>query len=265
MKLGLGLHNRYFEARKEIRYRLKNLRRPNLYDLKTPERVGCFYRQPSDMSETDRLMLFALVRGLRPALALEIGGSVGGSARIITNAMQENGMGRLIGIDPIPDTFRAKSSDLHARYTLMEGYSPQAIPAAAAKAGGKFDFVFVDALHIYDAALADFRGCLPHLADGAHVLFHDAYHQGLDQAIRDVLSENSELVDCGIITRNAPPTFPVTGQGLRLIRKGAVDSKRLISEVYERDNKTPPPFTRDVWNYDEAYNRFLSEKQERES
>jgi predicted O-methyltransferase YrrM len=207
-------------------------------------------------------MLFALVRGLRPALALEIGARWGGSARIITNAMQENGVGRLIGIDPRPDVFRAKPGDLHRRYTLLEGYSPQAIPAAAQKAGGKFDFIFVDALHIYDAALADFRGCLPHLADGAHVLFHDAYHQGLDQAIGEVLVENSELVDCGIITRNAPPTFPVTGQGLRLIRKGPVDSKKLIREAYERNNETPPPFSRDVWNYDESYNRILSEKQD---
>ena len=261
MKLGLGLRGKFHRMVNEANYFISNsVGRPNLYNLKFPERVGCIYHEPSDMCVTDRLMLFALVRGLRPAFALEIGVRWGGSARIITNAMEENGLGKLVGIDPMPEAFRARPSDLHGRYTLIEGYSPQAIPIAVAKLSGKLDFVFIDALHIYDAVLADFRGCLPYLADGAHVLIHDTYHQGIDQAISDMLRDNPEFVDCGFLTRNAPALSPVTYQGLRLIRKGSVESKKLISEVYERNNKTPPLFTRDVWNYDVYYNRISREK-----
>jgi hypothetical protein len=117
--------------------------------------------------------------------------------------------------------------------------------------GGPLDFVFIDALHTYDAVLADFRGVLPFLADNAHVLFHDTYHQGIDQAISAVVNDNSDLFDCGFITRNpAINDDPVSGQGLRLVRKGAVNGEALIAEAYQRANRAVPPFDRKLWNFD---------------
>jgi predicted O-methyltransferase YrrM len=261
MGLGLGLRAKFFRVRSEIRYFVSNtIGRPNLYDLNSPERVGCVYRVPTDMCATDRLMIYALVRGLRPRFALEIGARWGGSARIITNAMEENGIGFLVGIDPEIRNFRASQADLHGRYKLVQGYSPEAIAEAVRHLDGKLDFVFIDALHIYDAVLKDFRGVLPYLAPDAHVLFHDTYHQGIDAAIREVMAENPGLVDCGFITRSTVVAAPVSGQGLRLIRNGQVDSERLISEAYERHNQTPPPFTKDLWNYDEYYEKILKPK-----
>jgi predicted O-methyltransferase YrrM len=257
MKLGLGLRAKFQKARDEWLYFIKNsLGRPNLYDLNSPERVGCTYREPSDMCATDRLMLYALVRGLRPKLALEIGARWGGSARIIANAMEENGVGQLVGIDPEVENFRVPRHELHGRYILVKGYSPQDLPAATAKLNDRpIDFVFIDAMHIHDAVKADFLGVLPYLGDGAHVLFHDTFHQGVDQAICRVLHDNPLFVDCGFITRNPEVGFPVSYQGLRLVRKGAVNSERLISECYERQDKAVPPFSAQFWNYDEYYNR----------
>ena len=213
----------------------------------------------SDMEIADRLMLFALVRGLRPNRALEIGVRWGNSARIITNAMEENGVGKLAGIDPGPESFRAKASELHGRYILIKGYSPQAIPIAVDKLGGALDFVLIDALHIYDARLADFRGCLPYLSEGAHIVFHGAFHVGIDQAVQDALAENGEFIDCGFLTRNAEIRLPVAGQGLRLIRKGPVDSKQIIREGYARHHCKPPLFSSELWNYDEFYNRISAQ------
>ena len=104
MKLGLGLRKNFRKIRNEMSFFIENkFRRRNLYDLRTPERVGCIYHVPSDMEIADRLMLFALVRGLRPNRALEIGVRWGNSARIITNAMEENGVGKLVaelGVHP---------------------------------------------------------------------------------------------------------------------------------------------------------------------
>jgi predicted O-methyltransferase YrrM len=259
MKLGLGLRAKALRLRDEVRYFAANtFGKPRLYNLNTPERVGCVYNEPTDMCSTDRLMLYALVRGLRPKLALEIGVRWGGSARIITNGMEENGIGQIVGIDPAPEAFRAKPADLHGRYTLVKGYSPDAIPVAAKILGGPVEFVFIDALHIYDAVLKDFSGVRPYLADGAHILFHDTYHQGIDQAVRNVIETNPGLTDCGFITRNPMIGYPVSYQGLRLVRKGAVNSEQLISEGYERNKQKTPPFSSDVWNFDEHYNRIKS-------
>ena len=257
MKLGLGLRAKFQSARAEISYFIKNnFGRPNLYDLNSPERVGCTYHQPSDMCPTDRLMLYAIVRGLRPKLALEIGSRWGGSARIITNAMEDNGIGLLFGLDPEVENFRVPQRELHGRCILVRGYSPQDVPEVVKRLDGRLlDFVFIDAMHIHDAVRADFMGVLPYLGDGAHVLLHDTFHQGVDQAIREVLDDNPYLVDCGFITRNAEVGFPVSYQGLRLVRKGAVNSESLIAECYERQNRTVPPFSEELWNYDEYYNR----------
>jgi hypothetical protein len=74
MKLGLGLRAKTLRLRDQVRYFAANtFGKPHLYNLNTPERVGCVYNEPTDMCSTDRLMLYALLRGLRPKFALEIG------------------------------------------------------------------------------------------------------------------------------------------------------------------------------------------------
>ena len=93
----LGIRSKAIALRRNIEYGLRNrVLRPRLFNLRTSERVGVIYHQPSDLCETDRVMLYALVRGLRPKYAIEIGVRWGESARIITNAMQENGVGPLL-------------------------------------------------------------------------------------------------------------------------------------------------------------------------
>lgn len=257
MGLGLGLRSKAERLRSELEYQLYNrLFKPNLYNLRSNERVGAIYHQPSDMCLTDRIMLYALVRGLRPERALEIGVRWGGSARIITSAMEENGVGKLVGLDPAPEAFRAKIEHLYGRYTLVSGYSPGDTEVAVKTLDGPLDLVFIDALHTHDAVLADFLGVIPYLAPDAYILLHDTYHQGIYEAANKVLSEHPDLVDCGFLTRNPSVGEPVSYQGFRLIRKGDVDGKRLISEAYCRTGASVPPFSRDLWNYDEHANRI---------
>ena len=261
MGLGLGLRAKLDRARKEVHYFAKNkLKRPRLYDIASAERVGCIYREPSDMPITDRIMLYALVRGLRPKTAVEIGVRWGGSARIITNAMEENGVGHLVGIDPVVKAFRVPERELHGRYTLIEGYSPQETPQARIMLGAPIEFAFIDGLHTFDACSKDIAGVIPFLAPGAHVLLHDTYHQGIDQAARQACEANRQLVDCGFITRNADAALPVCGDGLRLLRYGPVDSEALITEAYQRADMKVPPFSSDYWNRD-AYLERITKRQ----
>jgi hypothetical protein len=212
------------------------------------------------MCVTDRLLLYALVRGLRPRRCLEIGVRWGGSARIICNALEENHEGHCVGIDPVPEAFRARPRHLHGRYTLVRGYSPAAVPAAVQGLDGPLDFVLIDALHTHQAVLADLRGVLPFLAAGAHVLVHDAFHQGIDEAIRMVLHEQLALVDCGFPTRSPSKHAeePVCYQGFRLLRVGQVDSRQLITEGQCRLGGPEPVFTPENWNYDDYARRLAA-------
>jgi hypothetical protein len=179
--------------------------------------------------------------------------------------MEENGVGRCVGLDPIIDAFRPTPAELHGRYTLMQGSSPQDTSKAIETLGGLPDLVFIDAMHTHDHVVADFTGVLPYVPTGGHILFHDTFHQGIDQGVREVIAANPDLVDCGFITRNAVVAYPVSGQGLRMVRKGMVDGERLIAEAYESSNLAAPSFSREVWNYDRHHERVgaASVQQER--
>jgi predicted O-methyltransferase YrrM len=257
-------------ARKSLRQRLKvvsrRLNRPNLYRLTSPERVGAVYSAHSDMRVDERVFLYAFVRGFRPERALEIGVAEGGSALIITNAMEESGRGLLVGVDPAPRLLGAWK-DLHGRYKLISQPSPEAIPEARAAAGGPFDFVLIDGLHRYDSVQKDIVAILPHLADGAYLLFHDAFHYGVATAVREAIEANPSLVDCGYPCRTAnvyaDPATPYNG--FRLLRWTAaavaprsVDVVQVVDPLYAQERRTRPPMSADVLNHDIWYCRVVS-------
>ncbi|WP_354059049.1 class I SAM-dependent methyltransferase [Devosia sp. 2618] len=230
--------------------------RPNLYDLSTGERIGAAFMHPSDMCATDRIMLYALVRGLRPERVLEIGVRWGGGARIIASALEDNSFGVAVGLDPDGEPFSIPDRHLHGRYRRLSGYSPQDTGAAIDLLGGAPDFVLIDALHTHDAAQADFMGVLTYIGNDAHILFHDAYHQGIASAVQGVLDVDDTLVDMGFITRNPEVGSPVSYQGLRLVRRGGVDFRAHINQAYSDAGQVPPPIHPALRNYDSFANRI---------
>ena len=256
--MGLGFKTKLRRATKELRIFWANtVGRPSLHGMGTLERLGAIYTQPSDMCVPDKIMLYALVRGLRPERVLEIGVRWGSGARIISAALEDaGGSGRTVGIDPEPEAFRVRSADLFGRYELLRGYSPEAIPSAVAKLGGPIDLAFIDAMHTHDHVLADFRGVVPHLAPGSHVLLHDAFHQGIDRAVSEVLAEHPGLVDCGFLTRHPQINdAPVAYQGLRLVRFGTPDGQEVITRAYQRAGHSAPTFSPDLLNWDYHWNQ----------
>ena len=214
------------------------------------------FHEPTDMCATDRIMLYALVRGLRPERALEIGVRWGGSARIISNAMEDNGAGQIVGLDPDNTVFRPGAAELHGRYRFCVGYSPQDVPRAVAMLDGPLDFAFIDALHTHDASYADFKAVIPFMAPGAHILLHDTYHQGIDAAVREVIAETPGCVDCGFLTRSPEIKLPVLYQGLRLVRFGDpdIDTKKLIQDACLRNGSKPPTLHPYYNNWDDWAN-----------
>jgi hypothetical protein len=205
-------------------------------------------------------MLYALIRGLRPERVLEIGVRWGGGARIIAAALEDaGGTGRAIGIDPAPKLFRAPAQALFGRYTIHCGYSPDAVPEVVAKLGGPIDVAIIDAMHTHDHVLADLRGIVRHLAEGGHVLLHDTYHVGINEAVTEVMAEQPRLVDCGFLTRYPEiDGAPVAYQGFRLLRFGTPSSREVIAHAYTRAGREAPPFTPDLWNWDHYWNRIRS-------
>lgn len=218
-----------------------------------PGHLGAILDAPTEMSLEERLFLYTLVRGFAPERVLEIGTSQGGSAAIIAAALEDNGRGRVAGIDPLP-RIELPQEAYHGRFSLISGFSPQVIPQAVAALGGSVDLLLVDGVHIYRQAAIDVEATLPHLSESAYILFHDAFHFGVSEAIRESVERHPQLHDCGYVcSRPRPVGDLLTHAGFRLVRVGApvVDIEPLVAEVWSEAGKRPPhdPDLRnhDVW------------------
>lgn len=245
---GLG---RFNAAKTALRERLS---RPNIYDLSKPERLGMVYMSKSDMRPEDRIFLYALIRGLKPERVLEIGALQGGSGRIMACAMEDNGKGRIVGLDPFP-LFKVDRS-FHGRYTLVAKGSPEAVPEARATAGGPFDFVLIDGIHTYDAVRADLDASLKAAADGAYIFFHDGYNYGVNAAVDEALKTDPRLEDCGFLCRTLQAGKPLTGYGgVRLLRLRPKEESGVVAirAAYTAEGLTAPEYSPEILNHDDWF------------
>jgi predicted O-methyltransferase YrrM len=253
---GLGLKGRLARMRRRVAQNLKNLFRPRMIMKGSFENLDVVFSEPHDMPIGDRIVLYALIRGIQPKSYLEIGVRWGGSARIVANAMEANGFGKAVGLDPNVSDFRPKEKELHGRYQAVTGYSPEATPKAAHVLGSEIDFVFIDAVHTYSAVKADLEGVTRFLSPGGYVLFHDAFHQGINQAIDEFLEQHTDFIDLGIVSKNPVVDLPVSYCGLRLIKKGSAgDFLSDLSVAHSRAGLDEPKLSDVVWDYDPYANR----------
>jgi len=236
--------------------------RPNLYRLGTPHRVGVCYTAPSDMRLDERMYLYSFVRGFRPQRALEIGVLRGGSACVIANAMEDNGHGIIVGIDPQP-SIEVPKRRYHGRFHLLARSSPEGLAEASQIAGGLFDFVFIDGLHMYRQVLRDIEGVLPLLCEGAYILFHDAFHYGVASAVKESIAGNSRLHDCGYPCRTPRMDYDqlTPYNGVRLVRYSNTDicdAHQVVAPYYQAEGKIPPPPSPEVSDHDQWFCRTHS-------
>ncbi len=253
---GLGLRSRTERFFRKTTEHFQNVFRPRLVMRRGKENLAVLFSEPHDMPIGDRIVLYGLIRGLKPRTYLEVGVRWGGSARIVASAMEANGSGKAVGLDPDLSAFRPRARELFGRYATVRGYSPDDIGKAVKELDGPVDFAFIDAVHTYSAVKEDLAGILPYLSDTACILFHDAYHQGVNQAVDEFLVERDDFNDHGIISQNAEVGLPVSYAGLRLVRKGQTDFLAALSEAHVRANREAPKLDPETWDYDPYANRI---------
>jgi hypothetical protein len=196
-----------------------------LRDARLPARLQTLLDAPAELLLPERLLLYALVRALRPSRCLEIGTHFGGSTTIIAAALDDAGTGSLVCVDPAPCVPPPIWAAIAHRATLIRGRSPDALPEAYASAGGRFDFLFIDGDHTQAGVVRDIEGVLSIAAPGAHLVFHDACHWQVAAGIDECVGRYAgTLLDVGLVstTATAPSTNAdgTTGQwgGLRMLR-----------------------------------------------
>jgi predicted O-methyltransferase YrrM len=181
---------------------------------------------PAVLTAAERLALYAAAYAARPARALEIGTYRGGSAAIIVAAMDALGAGRLACIDPAgtdhapPGVWQA----IRHRAAMVRGASPAAVPAAAAQAGGPFDFAFIDGGHAAAEVLADLAAAAAHAAPGAVFALHDVLTPSVQEGIGAFLASPAGAGWSPLWVACDRPHFDRPGGppcgGLGLLRRG---------------------------------------------
>ncbi len=179
---------------------------------------------PAHMSRAERLLLYTLIFTLRPTRYLEIGTLHGGSALIVTAAMDAlNIPSKLVCVDPNPRISPEHWEKLKHRTTVVEGFSPDILQKAEQTAGGLFDFVLIDGDHSYEGLMRDAVGVLPFVSNGAYILFHDSFFSEVKNGLDDFVKEYADqVVDFGAMTREVTlqktDAEPILWGGLRMLQ-----------------------------------------------
>jgi hypothetical protein len=210
-----------------------NLESLKLHDVGLRDRIDTLLDAPAELLLPERILLYALVRGLRPVRCLEIGTHFGGSTTVTCAALDDVGGGTLTCVDPNPLVPEDVWARLSHRATMLKGYSPDALVDAYTRAGGEFDFIFIDGDHTRAGVVRDVEGVMAVAAPGAHLLFHDSHYWEVREAIDECVARHpGRLLDCG--TLSALSTEPIVAPDGSSARWGGFHMLRLATRQAEK-------------------------------
>lgn len=132
--------------------------------------------------------LYDLVCQLKPQSSLEVGLAWGGSAIHILCAIEANGTGHHMALDPFQSSWsdigvlEPERLGLGRYFTCLYERSDVALPRFVNE-GRKFQFIFIDGDHSFDAAFVDFYFGHKVLDIGGVLMFDDAKAPGVSRVV----------------------------------------------------------------------------------
>ncbi|MDB5685391.1 MAG: hypothetical protein JWM75_3089 [Sphingomonas bacterium] len=126
-----------------------------------------------------RNILYTEVLNTRPRRVLEIGTHIGTGAVVMGTALQRNGYGKLISLEPqlkykaIAEGYIARAG-LSEMVEILPFFSYQDECQQRLRAEGPFDLIFIDGAHEYEAALFDIRLAYALLRENGLIILHDS-------------------------------------------------------------------------------------------
>jgi predicted O-methyltransferase YrrM len=170
------------------------------------------------------IVLFKLIRKLKPSSCVELGTCVGISASYQAGALKMNGSGKLLTLEGSPETARiARETFAHLdlrNASVVVGPFHDTLQNALQSAK-PIDFFFNDGHHDYTAVKRYFEESLPHLASDSVIIFDDiSWSPGMRKAWAEV--ENDERVYASI---------DMQAMGIALVGKKLMPKEKFTIEL----------------------------------
>jgi predicted O-methyltransferase YrrM len=154
---------------------------------------GNAYEPVSAVTRESGTLLYDFVRAVKPASTLETGMAYGLSTLFICQALQDNGAGCHIAIDPFQASefksvgvLNVERAGLSHRFQLRQDAADIVLPRLCTE-GRTLDFAFIDGWHLFDYTLVDFYYIDKMLKVGGHVAFDDLWLPAVRKAVWFVL------------------------------------------------------------------------------
>ena len=188
----------------------------------------------SNISKEEAELLAAAVRDIRPLRSVEIGLAKGVSTIAILNALNSNGVGKHVVLDPFQDQYgnagieMVKRAGLEPWWDFHKKFAEEVLPNLQS-----IQFAFIDASHLFDLSLAEFVLVDKKLDVGGVIGFHDMWMPSLQKLLRFILLNRSYEVWCpaGFSHKQATPNLSLKRFAKQQIKKLPFAAKIVSPEL----------------------------------
>lgn len=158
-------------------------------------------RNGSLASPEDRAFFYHLIHLIKPKLGLEIGTFKAGSTEVLASAMQANGFGILMTIDPfgggrVPLIIENWPAGLR-EYVSFSPVTSMDFFIALEQKSVELDFAFIDGNHAYEYVSFDLNMSARWISPGGVIILDDYNQPGVHQAAKDFLAANPGWEEIG--------------------------------------------------------------------
>lgn len=164
--------------------------------------------QENSTSWGEKMLLYWLVRELRPKLILETGTHKGATTAFLAHAVHDNGVGKIITCDVVdyqPKQYSIPPLTECVDFRICRGDEVQA---------ESIDFAFIDGAHEAWEVESEIKHIFPLLAENATVVFHDCWP-----------AVNKKLADVNSALSKFKTIWLPTSHGLRIYQRGEMYDK----------------------------------------
>jgi hypothetical protein len=157
------------------------------------DKQGAVQKLHSNISAEEALVLYQVVRSVKPTASGEIGFAFGVSGLAILSALEANGQGKHYVSDPFQSSLvngmgreNVRRAGLEHRLEFYEKYPEEVFTQFP-----PLQFAFIDASHLFDLSILDFILVDKRLEIGGVIGFHDLWMPSLRKVIRHILANRS--------------------------------------------------------------------------